>query len=943
VLVLPLVASCLSDQPLAPTLRPERHIALAVTCRIQQGATVATSCATSAVGTGASRAAAAGKVRAALAAQAPSDRGKQLVIGGQDLYLSLEPVTSSYAAGTFTVGMRIRNLLTQPLGTANGATATSSGNAVLFPGGVGALVVQGSGTVQLANADSIGTGVQSGTPFINYPGVIPAAATSAVRQWAFTMPATVQAAEFTSLVFTTVVDSSVGGFAQPSGFIAAGSGPSSFRCAIRTGGTVYCWVPQLSAGYGLLGNGQLGYTVDGIPKPVPGTGYTQVAMGSTHACAIRGAQVVCWGNHAEPFVGAGPRTALDTTDLSPVVVPLPNGGVPVAVATNAVASCALSSAGELSCWGYGGFVGDGTAVDRFRPVVVQTGVSRVASGGAMTCTLDTSVPAVLRCWGSDRFGAGVGDGTPFARTAPVVVAAPPGRPFTSISVGPSASCAVDVQQTAWCWGNNHGGGYLGTMDSVSSNVLAPDSLRNPAGTRFSQVFAGLESSCAIDASVVVGSVLCWGNNQYGQLGTGNFVPSRHPVRVATGPYVSVAVNVGSSTCAVRSSGELDCWGTNYNGELGIAAPINGFALTPTQAVAGAGTVQVASAGQNATCLLGSSGVIRCMGFGANGQLGDGGAGNLSTQVPQGVLGLPPNVAEVAVGDAFGCARGSAGQVACWGTNTVGELGQGDSTTRALPAPVNVGASGAHALAAGMNHACALRAADSTTVCWGTNASGQAGQGGSVQLVRTPFPVGGIPKAWAIAAGDEGTCILAAADSTAWCWGFTRGQVNTVPTAVPGSAGARGITMGAVHLCIIPRSGLGVLCAGVNDKGQLGDGTFTDRANLSVVTQMAGEVISIAAYFSTTCAVTGPTNTTEGANLLYCWGENDANGSAALGGTAFNTSGPNLVAGGDIIFTKVWGASRAGGCALELNGDLWCWGPTPGDGSAVKPYPVRIAP
>jgi len=120
-----------------------------------------------------------------------------------------------------------------------------------------------------------------------------------------------------------------------------------------------------------------------------------------------------------------------------------------------------------------------------------------------------------------------------------------------------------------------------------------------------------------------------------------------------------------------------------------------------------------------------------------GQLGDGTTMARTTPSPTRLLA---DTEEVVGGVSHSCARRSDGSVQCWGANTLGQLGDGSASTitRATPAPVP-GLSGVVALSAGSQHTCAVRM-DGTVHCWGSNSAGQLGEPAALAAPRVPLPL-----------------------------------------------------------------------------------------------------------------------------------------------------------------------------------------------------------
>jgi hypothetical protein len=187
-------------------------------------------------------------------------------------------------------------------------------------------------------------------------------------------------------------------------------------------------------------------------------------------------------------------------------------------------------------------------------------------------------------------------------------------------------------------------------------------------------------------------------------------------------------------------------------------------------------------------------------------------------------------------DAVGLAAGSwhtcglrvSGQMACWGDNFAGALGDGTTTDRHTPVAV-VGITDATAIAAGENHSCALRSSGEVA-CWGGFPLGD----GTANSSLTPVAVVGLTDATAITVGGHHTCALRSNGRVA-CWGSNlMGQLGDgttthrhSPVAVVGLTDATAVVGGEVHTCALRRAGH-VVCWGANLYGALGDGTTVDR-------------------------------------------------------------------------------------------------------------------
>jgi alpha-tubulin suppressor-like RCC1 family protein len=262
---------------------------------------------------------------------------------------------------------------------------------------------------------------------------------------------------------------------------------------------------------------------------------------------------------------------------------------------------------------------------------------------------------------------------------------------------------------------------------------------------FLKVSAGGFHACGITS---VGTLFCWGSDEYGQLGTPVINTwSTTPIRVDDGTTWRDASAGLAHTCAVRTDGVVFCWGRNNAGQVGGA--ITPAVPTPQQVnLPESATAVSASDSSTHSCALGTSGAVYCWGSNANGELGAGTSGG-STGTPQTVAG-GRSFQQIATGNGFTCGL-SNGAVFCWGRGDYRQLG---SITATANQPVQVDdartidpASGAvtrmlprvtyTSVTAGRRHACAL-GADGRAYCWGSDILGALGT--QFQARAEPYPV-----------------------------------------------------------------------------------------------------------------------------------------------------------------------------------------------------------
>lgn len=288
------------------------------------------------------------------------------------------------------------------------------------------------------------------------------------------------------------------------------------------------------------------------------------------------------------------------------------------------------------------------------------------------------------------------------------------------------------------------------------------------------------------------------------------------------PLPLMAAGIDHS-CAAVSPSDFRCWGANTSGQIGdnSLAP----ATTPYRHV-GLTNVQVVGAGSGHTCVATATGLF-CWGSNSNGQVGAGAGGATRYLVPNLVSGLPSAPTDLALGNAHTCAIASA-RLFCWGDNSSGQLGIGDTIDQPAPVEVTGLAAAPVEVSAFINQTC-VRFSTGRIQCFGANNRGQIGDG-STELTRlTPSDVVGITDAVQVAAGNSHTCALRA-NGQVLCWGDNNvGQLglgtrdstaHNIPVATnPLSSTARQLALGSTHTCA--RTDLGVECWGENLNHQCG--------------------------------------------------------------------------------------------------------------------------
>lgn len=556
--------------------------------------------------------------------------------------------------------------------------------------------------------------------------------------------------------------------------IAAGSWHS---CALTTAGGAKCWGWN---GHGQLGDGTSSSKYTPIGVSGLSTGVAAIVAGQEHTCALTtdgGAK--CWGESLFGQLGNGGTTRRTTPDD---VTGLGSGVA--AIAVGGMLTCALTTSGGIKCWGDNSYgqLGDGTDTARYTPVDVTglgSGVAAISVSPVHACALMASGGA--KCWGANTVGQ-LGNGTTNSWNTSVDVTGL-GSGMAAIAAGVSQTCAVNSGGGVMCWGDNYYGQVGDGTNIRRSTPVAVTGL----GSGVAAIAAGSYHTCNLATG---GGVKCWGYNLSGQLGNGTSTNRKTPVDVTGLGSGVIAIAAGAfHTCALTSGGGAKCWGSNAYSQLGDGTSANRYA--PVNVTGLESGVAAIAAGGRHTCALTSSGGVKCWGSNGYGQLGDGTNTQRSTSVD--VAGLGSGVVAITAGEYHTCALTSASGVKCWGYNSSGRLGDGTSTNRSTPVDVTGLGSVVSSIAAGGPHTCALTAGGGVK-CWGDNTLGQLGDG-TTSSKSTPVGVTGLGSGVAtIAAGGLHSCALTHGGGVK-CWGDnTTGQLGTNPGWTPADvSGLAGIT------------------------------------------------------------------------------------------------------------------------------------------------------
>ncbi|MBL7543905.1 MAG: hypothetical protein JNL11_08815 [Bdellovibrionaceae bacterium] len=675
-------------------------------------------------------------------------------------------------------------------------------------------------------------------------------------------------------------------------------------------------------------------------------GSRQVSVGNSHACAIgTNGQVYCWGLKLSGRLGDG--SGITGWSLTPTAVnyTLPMGVNFSQIVAGSNSSCGLLTNGTVLCWGSNnvGQIGDGTTTTRLSPTpVISLGSEPVSmisgsSYGATFCALIRSYK--IKCWGDNVLGQlGIGTISGTASTpGDVALTLPPSVSITSLSVGSSHVCASLSNGTVRCWGSNSMS-QLGDGGTTNSGTPITPSVSNVV-----EVAAGYLNTCVILSN---SSVQCWGANGYSSLANGvaggtTLTPSLIKTDASTTLTGIKKVIPGNSNLIVVTDTNIYMSGLNTRGQFFNFTTVSQNFMT---ALTGLPAMKLVTLGGGGTVcgVKTSNGQIVCW--------GDSGHGQAGTSIISNFFGFRPintgfftNVSAVGLSDAHGCAVNS-GLTYCWGWAQAGRLGTGNGANTVTPSVVKENSNTTNlttysgSFGIGSLSQCEITT-DNLVKCWGYNTYGQVGAGDttSYNYARTVKinSTTNLTDVIQISVGGHHVCALTGTRNV-YCWGYNNfgqiGQGSTSPAvysyAVPVSGfsavvGQRvsSLSSGIYYNCALLENG-DVRCWGRNNLGQLGNGTTTDL---------------YAPPTSTATALTGFTQVSTGnesacgikSNSIYCWG-NSAYGQLGVNGVnggAYSTPQSVSIAEAQSI-TEVQVYQQTA-CAIinssTVTGKAYCWG------------------
>jgi len=462
-----------------------------------------------------------------------------------------------------------------------------------------------------------------------------------------------------------------------------GNGANGSIAAIKNDGTLYVWGDNT---YGQLGVGDTIDRSSPVQTIAGGTNWLQVASGAGFMGAVKtDGTLWTWGWNGQGGLGLNDRT----NRSSPVqTVDGRDNWLQISASGAGIGAMAyIPSVGRLYGWGYNpqGPVGDGTTTNRPNPIEISGGGRTwqyISAGYNTRGAIKTD--NTLWMWGQNSYGH-LGNNSTNDSYTPIQIS---GTTWNVISVGRDITGAIKTDGTLWMWGFGISG-QLGNNDTVHKS--SPVQIYG-GGTNWASVVAGRRHSAAIKTD---GTLWMWGENSVGQLGDNTRTNRSSPTQIygagTTWKQVSIdKVNTssqGNANGAIKTDGTLWVWGDNNYGNLGTG-DLSKYS-SPVQTIAGGNNwKQVECSSGQAMFGIKTDGTLWSWGRNNSGQLGVGDTNHRSS--PTQISGGGTNWSSITGAYFGGVAIKTDGTLWTWGTNNTfigGSLGNGTTTQTSIPGQV----------------------------------------------------------------------------------------------------------------------------------------------------------------------------------------------------------------------------------------------------------------
>jgi len=346
--------------------------------------------------------------------------------------------------------------------------------------------------------------------------------------------------------------------------------------------------------------------------------------------------------------------------------------------------------GNVWVWGDNttGQLGNGTLILSDKPFAysVLSSIKEVSAGSNHTVALQAN--GSVWSWGSNEFGQLGINSNILYKEVPTLISGL--SKIIEISTGGHHTIALKSDGTLWSFGLDDSYQLgLGLTNSALPRT-SPAQVLSSTGSGYLSDIKGISAGYAHNLALKQdGTLWSWGDNTFGQLGTGNRTYSSLPLKVAGSTEIKgISAGglglMGSHSLAVDSNGNVWSWGANNKGQLGNGANEDGLIPEKVRGEDGVGYLQnirQVSAGGRHSLALDKDGNIWAWGDNTYGQLGDG--TNNDTNVSVRVAGGEKFV-QISTGTRHSIAIDTDGQVWVWGFNLKGQLGNGNRVNSNIP-------------------------------------------------------------------------------------------------------------------------------------------------------------------------------------------------------------------------------------------------------------------
>jgi len=678
------------------------------------------------------------------------------------------------------------------------------------------------------------------------------------------------------------------------------------NCGLYADGSVKCW------GFNDSGE-QGGGSLDVYQKDIHviaglETGVTDISSYSRHFCALLSDQTVrCWGEGS--YGQLGNNATLDSS-----VIVTPQGLTQVQqIAIGQQSSCALKTDGTVWCWGRNNYrqLGNNTVVASSKIPVQVVGLpgpaSFIGAGYYYTCAL---VSGAVYCWGNGASGQ-LGRGTTANQQTALLVPGVSG--VDSLHVGAASVCVL-IDGAATCWGANWNG-HLGVGDTTDR--LSPVAIPG-ADTNVTDIMVNDVIGCIIKS----GEIYCAGQTvEYGEkhlpdaLGALGTVTSLTKIENFGTQNLRLQMNSPVLSCFEDVAHSLRCYESGWWTYGGILRQRDSFSPVEVKILSHDKMMKMDSS-SILGCALDTENSLWCWGVGsyrstpirssANGIL----VAELEGQVSDFAISSYENSV---------CALTVSGDVYCWGSNFYGQMGDGTTTYRSVPAKVSGLGTNVRKIVSGRRAFCAILD-DKTAKCWGANTYGALGDNNPGVQSSLPVVFQGVANIKEMVGAYERFCALTESGNV-YCSGYGgngNGNGVTVNSAVPVQVSS---LSNVTQLIRAGPSSMSVLLSTGEVKswgyrGHNGDGTNVDRwAPVTVILPLSATSL----FKGSACARLSD-------NSIYCWDDDDL-GAITLNGNITNVVTPVPFSPPGYDVADLWTTELEYGtrCMKTIEGKFYCWG------------------